>query len=66
MRRWVPERARLPASDIHNPAQAPPAVLLAAGVRLGENYPRPIVDHRFARERFLAVAAQHLKRDARA
>ena len=66
VRRWVPELARLPASDIHNPAQAPPAVLLAAGVRLGENYPRPIVDHRFARERFLAVAAQHLKRDARA
>ena len=40
----------------------PRAVLRAAGVRLGETYPRPIVDHRFARERFLAVAAQHLKR----
>ena len=41
-------------------------MLGAAGVRLEQNYPRPVVDHRFARERFLAVAAQHLKSDARA
>ena len=66
VRRWVPELAKMPARYIHNPSAAPEAVLRAAGVRLDKNYPRPVVDHRFARERFLAVAAQHLKRDTRA
>jgi deoxyribodipyrimidine photo-lyase len=66
VRRWVPELAKMPARYIHNPSEAPEAVLRAAGVRLDKSYPRPVVDHRFARERFLAVAAQHLKRDARA
>ena len=66
VRRWVPELAKMPARYIHNPSEAPEAVLRAAGVRLEQNYPRPVVDHRFARERFLAVAAQHLKRDTRA
>jgi deoxyribodipyrimidine photo-lyase len=65
VRRWVPELARMPARYIHDPTAAPEAVLRAAGVRLGESYPRPIVEHRFARERFLAVAAQHLQRDTR-
>jgi deoxyribodipyrimidine photo-lyase len=62
VRRYVPELAKMPARYIHNPSEAPAAVLRAAGVALDENYPRPIVDHRFARERFLAVAAHHLKR----
>ncbi len=66
VRRWVPELAKMPARYIHNPSEAPEAVLRAAGVRLDKSYPRPVVDHRFARERFLAVAAQHLKRDMRA
>jgi deoxyribodipyrimidine photo-lyase len=66
VRRWVPELAKMPARYIHNPSEAPEAVLRAAGVRLDKSYPRPVVDHRFARERFLAVAAQYLKRDTRA
>jgi hypothetical protein len=36
-------------------------VLDAAGVRLGRDYPRPIVNHEEARARFLAVARRHLK-----
>ena len=66
VRRWVPELAKMPARYIHNPSEAPEAVLRAADVRLDKSYPRPVVDHRFARERFLAVAAQHLKGDTQA
>ena len=62
MRRYVPELATLPARFIHEPAKAPEAVLRAAGVTLGETYPLPIVDHALARERFLALAKQHMAR----
>lgn len=53
VRRYVPELARLPTSYIHRPWDAPREVLAEAGVRLGENYPLPIVDHAFARQRAL-------------
>ncbi|MCC3247110.1 DNA photolyase family protein [Methylocystis sp. WRRC1] len=53
VRRYVPELARLDARHIHCPWEAPEEVLRAAGVRLGETYPRPIVDHAKARDRAL-------------
>ncbi len=49
VRRWCPELAGLEARFIHAPFEAPPAVLAAAGITLGETYPRPMVDHRAAR-----------------
>lgn len=53
VRTWVPELAKLPATDIHQPAAAAASVLSKAGVSLGRDYPEPIVDHAAARKRAL-------------
>jgi len=60
VRAWLPELARLPAKYIHSPWNAPADILATAGVRLGVDYPMPIVDHSFARQRFLDTAKRHL------
>lgn len=51
VRIWVPELARMPTVWIHHPWDAPRSVLAAAGVELGFNYPKPIIDLDTARER---------------
>lgn len=53
VRRFVPELARLGASDVHAPFTAGAARLAAAGVVLGETYPHPLIDHARARVRAL-------------
>lgn len=53
VRAWVPEITRLPDRWIHRPWQAPATVLTQAGVSLGRTYPRPLIDHPFARTRAL-------------
>ena len=53
VRRWVPELRRVPDKWLHAPWTAPPEVLRDAGLRLGHDYPRPIVDHAEARQRAL-------------
>jgi deoxyribodipyrimidine photo-lyase len=55
VRAFVPEIAKLDAKYIHKPWQAPAKMLADAGIRLGETYPEPIVDHGEARNRALAA-----------
>ncbi len=55
VRRWCPELARLPNRYLHQPWTAPAEVLAAAGIRLGRDYPAPIVD--LATSRVQALAA---------
>ncbi len=57
VKRWVPELARLPVKHLHAPWEAPASALKEAGVLLGKDYPKPMVDHRMARERALAAFA---------
>jgi deoxyribodipyrimidine photo-lyase len=56
VKRWVPELAACPTSCIHEPWKAPQAL------RVALDYPDPIVDHAWARQRFLATAKGHLGR----
>ena len=53
IRRYVPELAELSDKDIHAPWTLSASVLAKAGVKLGETYPNPIVDHGGARQRAL-------------
>ena len=55
VRAWVPELRGMPVEHLHAPWLAPPGTLADAGVRLGEDYPAPIVDLGEARSRALAA-----------
>ncbi|WP_341247887.1 deoxyribodipyrimidine photo-lyase [Cupriavidus pauculus] len=65
IRKYLPMLAALPDKYIHAPWTAPDDVLAAAGVKLGEDYPRPIVQHDVARketlQRYAAVKESKAK-----
>ncbi len=58
VRRWLPELERVPDPYIHEPWNMPPDVQRDAGCIIGQDYPVPIVDHAWARERTLAAFAR--------
>ena len=58
VRKFVPELAKMPDQWIHKPWLAPADILRRANVRLGQDYPAPIIDHALARDRALAGFAQ--------
>ena len=49
IRKYLPQLSGLSGPDLHCPWLAKPVALAAAGVRLGDNYPHPIVQHDEAR-----------------
>jgi len=53
VRRWVPELARLDNKWLHRPWEASPKVLEDAGITLGRDYPKPIVDLKLSRQQAL-------------
>ncbi len=61
IRKWVPELAGLDDKHIHRPWEAPEAALEKAGIKIGRDYPAPVVDHFEARDRALE-AYQAVKR----
>jgi deoxyribodipyrimidine photo-lyase len=63
---WVPELADVPASWLAEPHRMPIDQQLAAGCRIGLNYPQPIVDHATAyREARLKIAVLRREPSAR-
>lgn len=57
---YLPMLAGLPKRYVHAPWTAPAHVLRKANVRLGKDYPLPVVDHQEARSRFLGLSNAYL------
>lgn len=55
VRRWLPQLQAVPTKFIHAPWEMPPPVQRRYGCVIGTDYPPPIIDHRFARQRTLAA-----------
>merc|ERR1711916_44502 len=50
IRKYIPQLAKFPDKYIYEPHLAPLTVQIACGCRIGEDYPKPIVDHKTASE----------------
>jgi deoxyribodipyrimidine photo-lyase len=58
VRQYCPELSKIPDKFIHNPWDAPQAILDYAEVKLGDNYPQPLVDLKASRVRALDALRQ--------
>ena len=58
IRRWIPELATVPSKYVHEPWKMPDQVQKVSQCVIGKSYPKPIIDHAFARSRALDVFYQ--------
>jgi deoxyribodipyrimidine photo-lyase len=58
IRRWIPELGDVPDKYLNEPWRMSEQEQTRFGCRIGHDYPAPIVDHQFARERALAAYAR--------
>lgn len=57
VKRYCPELSKMPPKFIHKPWEAPDNIRGYAGVALGHNYPKPLVDLKASRQRALDAFA---------
>jgi deoxyribodipyrimidine photo-lyase len=55
VRKWLPVLENVPDRFVHEPWKMPEDVQKESGCHIGREYPQPIVDHAWARERALAA-----------
>ena len=58
IRQFVPELTRVPNEFIHEPSLMPPSLQKEIGVTIGRDYPRPVVNHREATQKFRTLYLQ--------
>lgn len=57
IRKWIPELQAVPDAYIHTPWLMALPIQQALGIRIGSDYPAPMVDHALIKERTLAAYA---------
>ena len=55
IRKWIPELGPVSNKYIHKPWEASKEELKSSSIELGITYPKPIIDHTYARNRALEL-----------